>query len=60
MTALKVGDKVRVKQGKNKVGPTLWVITMLLPGLGCMIQEYGTPYACQRFDLSLLVKEKEV
>jgi hypothetical protein len=52
---MKVGDKVRIKQGKG-LGETLWVIVMLLPAMGCMIQEYGTPYAAQRFDLSLLVK----
>lgn len=56
---LNVGDKVRIKQGKKKLGETLWVITLLLPGMGCMIQEYGAPYACQRFDVSLLAKVDE-
>lgn len=56
--ALKVGDKVRIKQGKKNVGPTLWVITELLPACGCMIKEVSdaVDYAPQRFDTSLLVK----
>jgi hypothetical protein len=56
--AFKVGDKVRIKQGKKNVGHTLWVITELLPACGCMIKEVSdaVDYAPQRFDLSLLVK----
>jgi hypothetical protein len=55
---LKVGDKVRVKQGKSGVGETLWEITRVLPDLhaACFIREAGTNYAEQRFDTSLLIK----
>ena len=60
MAQFKVGDRVRVKQLKGKLGPTLWEITEMLPGMGCMIKEVHDTidYAPQHFDVSLLVKEE--
>ncbi len=55
----RVGDKVRIKQRKDKLGPTLWEITELLPPTGCMMREAGTNYASQQFDTSLLKKVDE-
>jgi hypothetical protein len=54
--AFGVGDKVRVKQLKG-AGPTVFVITKLLPRCGCYIVEDGVKNAAaQLFDTSLLVK----
>jgi len=54
---LKVGDKVRVKQGKKEVGETVWVIVARYGRFGCDIVEDGLKNAApQRFDTSLLVK----
>lgn len=61
MTTFGVGDKVRVKTGKNKVGETLWEITRVQSAgrvTDVWIREAGTNYAEQRFDTSLLVHAK--
>ncbi len=55
MKTLRVGDKCRVKQLLGGLGDTLWEVTEV-DGFYVRIREFGTCYASQEFDTSLLEK----